>query len=91
VLTILLSIWTQDPGKWKRQFKDMNKIMNTLASGFYHTREEQGSLESTRDKVRHLLNQRNPGLFPYGQVGTPVSEITEQFLRSDNVILSMWL
>jgi hypothetical protein len=91
VLTILLSIWTQDPGKWKRQFKDMNKIMNTLASGFHRTREEQGSLESTRDKVRHLLNQRNPALFPYGQVGTPVSEMTEQLLRSDNVIASTWL
>jgi hypothetical protein len=30
-------------------------------------------------------------MLPYGQVGTNVSEMTEQLLRSDNIIASNWL
>jgi len=91
LLTILLSIWTQNPSRWKEQFKDMNRIMNVLASGFHRASQEQGTLESARDKVRHLLHQRSPDLFPYGHAGTPVIEMAEQLLRSDNVIASSWL
>ena len=91
VLTILLTIWSEDSGKWKRQFKDMNRIMNVLATGCYRAKEDRGTLESARNKIRHLLHQRNPGMLPYGQVGTNVSEMTEQLLRSDNIIASNWL
>jgi hypothetical protein len=63
----LLSIWSQDPTKWKRQFKNMYEPL-----------------------VRHLLHQRNPTLFPYGQLGTPIAEMSEQLLRSDNIIASNW-
>ena len=38
-----------------------------------------------------MLHQRNPALFPYGQIGTPINEMIEQLLRSDNVIASTWL
>jgi len=91
VITILLAIWSSEPAKWKGQFKDMNMVMNVLATGFYRASENRGTLESARNRVRHLLHQRSPGLFPYGQVGTPVSEMTEQLLRSDNAIASSWL
>jgi len=65
--------------------------MNILASGFHKAKEGQGSLETARNKVRHLLHQRNSVLFSYGQVGTPVSEMTENLLRSDNIIASTWI
>ena len=44
--------------------------MNVLASGFYRASQDQGTLESARNKVRHLLHQRSPDLFPYGYAGT---------------------
>jgi len=91
VLTILLSIWMQNPSKWKGHFKDMNRTMNVLASGFHRSSENGGTLESARNKVRCLLHQRSPTLFPYGQAGTPVSEMIEQLLRSDNIIASNWI
>jgi len=91
VLTILLSIWMQNPSKWKGHFKDMNRTMNVLASGFHRSSENGGTLESARNKVRRLLHQRSPTLFPYGQAGTPVSEMIEQLLRSDNIIASNWI
>jgi hypothetical protein len=69
----------------------LNKVMNILASGFHHANEDQGTLESARNRVRHVLHQRNPQLFPYGQVGTPISELIEQLLRSNNIITSTWL
>jgi hypothetical protein len=91
VLTILLSIWSQNPIIWKRHFKDMNKTMNVLASGFYQANEGQKTLETARNKVRHLLHQKDPAVFPYGQTGTPVSEMIEKLLRSDNIIASTWV
>jgi hypothetical protein len=91
VLTILLSVWAHDHSKWTRRFKDTNRIMRVLATGFLRVEEGTGSLESARNKVRKLLHQRNPALFPCGQVGTPVSKMAEQLLRSDNVITSTWL
>jgi len=91
VMTILLSVWSQHPTQWKRQFKDMNRTMNALASGFYQAKEGQRTLETARNKVRRLLHQRDPELFPYGQTGTPVSEMAEKLLRSDNVIASTWI
>jgi hypothetical protein len=91
LLTILLSIWSQNPSTWKTRFKDMNRIMNVLATGFYRASNNQGTLESARNKVRHLLHQRNPVLFPYGYAGTPITDMVEQLLRSDNIIASNWL
>ena len=91
LMTILFSIWVQDPSEWKKRFKDMNRIMNVLASGFHRASGGQGTMESARNKVRHLLHQRNPNLFPYGQVGIPISEMSEQLLRSDGIIASTWL
>jgi hypothetical protein len=91
VMTILLSIWSQDPAEWKRRFKNMNRTMNVLATGFYKANEGQMTLEVARNNVRRLLHQRNPTLFPNGQVGTAVSEMSEQLLRSDNIIASNWI
>jgi hypothetical protein len=65
--------------------------MNVLATGFYRASNNQGTLESARNKVRHLLHQRNPVLFPYGYAGTPITDMVEQLLRSDNIIASNWL
>jgi hypothetical protein len=91
LLTVLLSIWTQNPSKWKKRFKDMNRVMNVLATGFCRASQDQGTLESARNKVRCLMHQRCPDLFPYGHAGTPVIEMAEQLLRSDNIIASSWL
>jgi hypothetical protein len=90
VMTILLSIWSEDPVKWKTRFKVMNRVMNILASGFYKAESGQGSLESARNKVRHLLHQRNSILFPHGQLGTSVNEMAHHLLRSDSIIASHW-
>jgi hypothetical protein len=69
----------------------MNRTMNVLASGFYQANKGQRTLEIARNKVRCLLHQKDPELFPYGQIGTPVSEMTEKLLRSDNDIASTWI
>ena len=54
VMTILLSIWSQDPAEWKRQFKNMNRTMNVLATGFHKANEGQMTLEVARNNVRRL-------------------------------------
>jgi len=62
-----------------------------LATGFHKANEGQMTLEVARNNVRRLQHRRNPTLFPNGQVGTAVSEMSEQLLRSDNVIASNWI
>ena len=90
MMTVLSSIWAQNPSKWKKRFKDMNRIMNVLASGFHCAENNQATMEMARNKVRHLLHQRNPNLFPYGHAGTLISKLSEQLLRSNNEIASTW-
>jgi len=90
LMTILFSIWSNDTKKWNRRFKDMNRTMNVLSLGFNRAQENKSTLEMARNKVRHLLHQRKPQLFPYGQAGTSISEMAEDLLRSDNVISSSW-
>jgi hypothetical protein len=91
IMTVLFSIWAQNPVEWKGRFKDVNRIMNVLATGFHRAEHSQGTMENARNRARHLLHQRSPILFPFGQIGTPISELSEQLLRSDNVIASTWL
>jgi len=62
--------------------------MNVLSSGFHQVDNGQDTLESARDRVRHLLHPKNPNLFPYGEMGTSISEMTEQLLKSDDIIAS---
>jgi len=90
LMTILFSIWSNDTKKWNRRFKDMNRTMNVLSLGFNRAQENKSTLEMARNKVRRLLYQRKPQLFPYGQAGTSISEMAEDLLRSDNVISSSW-
>jgi len=90
VFTILFSIWSQSPEVWKTNFKDMNRIMNVLATNFHRVKIDQNTLEMARNKVRRLLHQRNAEIFPYGHAGTQIVELTEQLLRSDNIIASNW-
>jgi len=53
--------------------------------------ENRGTLESARNRVRHLLHQRSPA-FSLWSGGYPLSvRWTEQLLRSDNAIASSWL
>ena len=66
LLMILLVIWSEEPSRWKTRFKDMNRVMNILASSFHRVDNSQDTLESARGKIRHLLHQRSPALFPYG-------------------------
>lgn len=91
LFTILLSVWTQNPSRWKARFKDMNRSMNLLASGFHRATEGRCSLEAARNKVRHILNQRSPDMFPYGQRGTNIGDLTHHMFRSDEVIASYHL
>jgi hypothetical protein len=88
LFTILLSIWSEDPSQWKKHFKDMNATMNLLASGFHRFSENVQTLETARNKVRRILNQRDPVAFPNGTRGTNIAELTHQMFRSDYAIAS---
>jgi hypothetical protein len=88
LFTILLSVWSENPVQWKVHFKDMNATMNLLASGFYRFSQNVQTLETARNKVRHVLNQRDSAAFPNGTRGTNLGELVNQMFRSDHAIAS---
>jgi hypothetical protein len=88
LFTILLSVWSENPTVWKTHFKEMNATMNLLASGFHRFQGGTQTLETSRNKVRRVLNQRNSHMFPNGTSGTNIGELAHQMFRSDNAIAS---
>lgn len=86
LLSILHTIWAENPPKWKRRFKDINLTMNLLAAGYYKDSQNKISLETARDRVRKVIHQQNPASFPYGHRGTSGFMLAEQLLRKDDLI-----
>ena len=91
ILTILHSIWLQNPITWKQHFKHINKMMNYLAVGFEQETNGQTTLEHVRDKIRRILHKRNPIIFPYNHVGTDIFDVADFLLQTDATIASFYM
>jgi hypothetical protein len=62
--------------------------MRLLASGFHRFSENSQTLETARNKVRRILNQRDSAAFPNGTRRTNIGELADQLFWSDSVIAS---
>ncbi|KAH7906053.1 hypothetical protein BJ138DRAFT_1016810 [Hygrophoropsis aurantiaca] len=84
VFTILFSLWMSSPQRWNKHLKGFSPYMDLLIKGFQHVYNGTSSLENVRDDVRSKLNSFNKTGFPYGPVGTSVSELVHTMLGIDN-------
>jgi len=62
----------------------MSEKMSMLAQGFVDVDNEVISLERLRNNIRRILHQGLPELFPYGNAGASVLELTEKMLHNDH-------
>jgi predicted RNA-binding Zn-ribbon protein involved in translation (DUF1610 family) len=84
---ILYHVWVLNPEKWTENFRQIDdQYLGLLASGFHQALREEISLELTRDKVRQVLHEEYPDMFPMGQIGTSVGDLAFKMLWPDNHI-----
>ena len=91
LFTILLSIWNRDPIVWKTHFCNINRTLNLLASGFHKHSTGEISLEMARDKVRCILQQRDPVLFPTGTAGVNIHDLIDHMFMMSQPLTSLYI
>jgi hypothetical protein len=88
LFTILFSIWSENPQNWKKNFQNINDILKVLASGFNKANKQPSTLETARNKVRYILNQKHPEYFPYGQTGTSIGDLANFLFKPNSTLAS---
>ena len=84
MFSILCYIWTTNPHKWNKIFKDLNPEMALLANGFQKLLIGNMSFEDARDRVRTHLHQLNNQKFQWGTHGTSISDLAHELFKKIN-------
>lgn len=84
VFTILYSIWTTNPHKWNKIYKQLNPEATLMANSYQKIYNKTYTAEKARDLVRAQLHSKFPEKFPNGNRGTAVAELIREMLRSSN-------
>jgi len=82
LLTILFSIWMDDPLKWNKRFKLINNLLSNLAFGFSDVNNEMRSFENVRDTIRHIIHNQDPNMFPFGTRGIDICDLAEKLMKT---------
>src|ERR1700723_527368 len=86
-MTTLYHIWNVNPKKWTKIFDAFNKdYLGMLSHGFKNMQLGVSPLENIRDNVRAKLHNNKPNKYPYGQIGTDISELAEDIVECENVV-----
>ena len=80
--TILYYIWTTNPHKWNRIFKDLNPTATLFANSYQKVYNETYPVEYARDLVRAHLHDGAQEQFPYGHRGTVLVEVICEMLKA---------
>jgi hypothetical protein len=77
VLTILLSIWSEDCARWYDQLKRYGPTMQTVLLGFERLHDRASSPQDVRNDVREILWRKDPISFPRGPNGTDMLSLAQ--------------
>jgi hypothetical protein len=91
LFTVLFFIWTENPTKWKQRFNKTNRTLKLLAAGFHKKQDGEGTLETARDKVRHILHQRDSATFPNGETGICIQELIHHLFKTNDTLASSFV
>lgn len=80
IFTIFCDIWISKPVQWNISFGSMSAHMMMLSNCYQDAVAGKYSLEKARNKVRRQLYQVNQNMFPYGKVGTSISNLATTML-----------
>jgi hypothetical protein len=84
IFTIFCDIWISKPAQWNILFGSMSTHMMMLSNCYQDAIAGKYSLEKARNKVRNQLHKVDKKMFPYGKVGTSVSNLASTML-SDRI------
>ncbi|KAJ7205119.1 hypothetical protein C8J57DRAFT_1100426 [Mycena rebaudengoi] len=82
LLTVLWSLWRDDPVTCTESYSRLSSEMNVLVQGFNQIIQGQTTLEVVRDSVREILHLASPQLFPVGHRYAAVSDVAAILLSS---------
>jgi hypothetical protein len=84
LFSILWYVWTTNPHKWNKIFKDLNPEIMLLANGFQKLLAGNLSIEDARDRVRTHLYQLNSEKFQWGTHGTSIADLAYEMFKKVN-------
>jgi hypothetical protein len=83
-ITTLYHIWNVNSKRWSKIFDSINDdYIGTLSQGFRNVQLGVSSLEDVRDDVRARLHNKKPNTYPYGQIGTDISDLAEDIVKCE--------
>ena len=86
LFTVMYHIWCKDIHHWSQKFNQFGENSQLLTQSFNQVVRDQITLNNARDNVRHMLHLNHPISFPYGTVGTDVSELLTQMIKTQHIM-----
>ncbi|KAF7968782.1 hypothetical protein HWV62_29334 [Athelia sp. TMB] len=77
LLTVLLNVWFENPRIWTTAFRKLSPEMKCLSDGFRKLSNDEIDAETARDRMRVLVNAKDPESFPYGESGGRIHVLTD--------------
>jgi hypothetical protein len=77
ILTVLLSVWIENPVAWYGQLKAYSLAMQTILAAFESLDNNTSSLEEVRSEFRSILWRTDPISFPRGPNGTDLLSLAQ--------------
>ncbi|KAJ7936711.1 hypothetical protein B0H13DRAFT_1589380 [Mycena leptocephala] len=75
VMTPLYHIWKAHSPRWSERFNTVSGYLSNLGADFASVKRKTAQIESARDRVRGMLHDNAPALFPYGESLTGIDDL----------------
>jgi len=77
LFTVLYDIWNDNRFLWNVNARHLkSNYLQSLGTDFLAASQGTKSLEKVRDDIRKILHAKNELVYPYGRVGTSLSQLT---------------
>ena len=84
LFTVLYDIWNENRFLWNVNARYLNsKYLQSLGTDFLAASQGMKSLEIVRDDIRKILHIKDSQTYPYGHVGTSLSQLTLDIFSTD--------
>jgi len=86
LFTVIYHIWCKNIHYWSQNFNQYGEHSQILVQGLNQVVQGQITLNNARDNVRQALHIECPAKFPYGTIGTDISDLLTYMLKNQNTL-----
>ena len=84
LFTVLYDIWNENKFLWNVNARYLkSKYLQSLGTDFLAASQGIKSLEIVRDDIRKILHTKDSQTYPYGHIGTSLSQLTLDIFSTD--------